>query len=142
MANFKATFAQSEGMKATFSSSGTMAADFGSVIFAGGSNVKVATTAEWNAKPTLIGEKNVVYVYSDWSTDASGNPIPAFKVGDGLAYLIDAPFNSDIAAAHISDSSIHVTDEEKAFWNQKVTAFLDYENVETLVLSSTANIGD
>lgn len=32
MANFKATFAQSEGMKATFSSSGTMAADFGSVV--------------------------------------------------------------------------------------------------------------
>ena len=32
MANFKATFSQSEGMKATFSSSGTMAADFGSVV--------------------------------------------------------------------------------------------------------------
>lgn len=105
-----------------------------------GNNVRVATTEEWNSQVDLIGVKNVVYVYSDHEYTEDGKPIPGFKVGDGLAYLIDAPFNDDLALRHIYNTGIHVTEEEKAFWNSKVTAYLDYENIENLVLSSDVYI--
>lgn len=134
MATFHATFNEQRNLNATFSSSDGMSAAFGEVIIAGGTNVKVATTAEWNAQPGLIAENGIVYVYSDWGT-IDGEPVPAFKVGDGLAYLIDMPFNEDIASRHIADNTIHVTAAEKEFWNNKVTAFLDAENLENLVLS-------
>ena len=105
-----------------------------------GNNVRVATTAEWDAQRELIGVKNVVYVYTDHEQTPDGKPIPGFKVGDGMAYLIDAPFNDDLAIRHIHDTTIHVTEEEKAFWNSKVTAYLDFENIENLVLSSDVYI--
>ena len=105
-----------------------------------GSNVRVATTAEWDAQRDLVGVKNVVYVYSDHETTEDGRPIPGFKVGDGMAYLIDAPFNDDLAMRHIYNTTIHVTEEEKAFWNSKVTAYLDFEDIENLVLSSDVYI--
>lgn len=100
-----------------------------------GNNVRVATTAEWDAQRDLIGVKNVVYVYTDHEQTEDGNPVPAFKVGDGLAYLIDAPFNSDIAMQHIQDTTVHVTAAEKEFWNNKVTAYLNAENMEQLILT-------
>lgn len=100
-----------------------------------GNNVRVATTAEWDAQRDLIGVKNVVYVYTDHEQTEDGKPIPGFKVGDGMAYLIDAPFNDDLALRHIYDTSIHVTPEEKEFWNNKVTAYLDAEDIECLILT-------
>lgn len=98
-------------------------------------NVLVGTTEEWNSKTGLIGAKNIVYVYTDRSINEDGQAIPGFKVGDGLAYLIDLPFNDDIMMAHIQDSSVHITDEERLFWNNKVTAYLNVFNQEELVLT-------
>lgn len=98
-------------------------------------NVLVGTTAEWNSNPSLIGKKGTVYIYTDKSVNSDGDPVPGFKVGDGLAYLIDAPFNDDIMMTHINDSSIHVTDEERLFWNNKVTAYLSPFDIEELILT-------
>lgn len=98
-------------------------------------NVLVNTTENWNSNPTLIGKKNVVYVYTDRSTNEDGQSVPGFKVGDGLAYLIDLPFNDDIMMTHINDSTIHVTDEDRLFWNNKVTAYLNPFNLEELVIT-------
>lgn len=98
-------------------------------------NVKVATTEEWNAQPDLIGEKDVVYVYTDRSVNADGDPIPGFKVGDGLAYLIDQPFNNDLSMRHINDSTVHITEGERLFWNNKVTAYINALDQEELVFS-------
>ena len=98
-------------------------------------NVLVATTAEWNSNPSLIGKKGTVYVYTDKSVNSDGEPVPGFKVGDGLAYLIDAPFNDDIMMTHANNSSIHITDEERLFWNNKVTAYLNPFDVEELILT-------
>ena len=98
-------------------------------------NVLVDTTANWDADNTIIAQKDYVYVYSDKYTDEYGNPVPAFKVGDGTSYLIDMPFNGDVFSEHIANTTVHITSEERAFWNDKVTAYLDAENLENLVLS-------
>ena len=91
-------------------------------------NLKVGTKAQWDSQPTLIAEKDVVYVYSDYKTSSSGLPIPAFKVGDGKAYLIDMPFNDGMAEVDIKP-----TDVES--WNNKVTAVVYEDDPTNLVLS-------
>lgn len=98
-------------------------------------NLLVATTEDWDSRRELIGQKNVVYVYTDHETNEEGQPVPGFKVGDGLAYLIDLPFNDDLAIRHIYNTGIHVTPEEKEFWNNKVTAYINASDTEQLILT-------
>lgn len=90
----------------------------------GNCDIIAKTTAQWNADPTLISKLNTLYVYTDYETQ-DGVDIPALKVGDGLAYLIDLPFT------YTGD----VTPEQLAFWNNKVTAYMDPTHIETLILS-------
>ena len=54
--------------------------------------------------------------------------IPGFKIGTG-AYLVDIPFVTD----WIEDGL--VTNAEREFWNNKVTAILDQNNPELLYLT-------
>lgn len=82
------------------------------------------TTANWNANPQTISKKDCLYVYTDYTVEG-GVDIPAFKVGDGTTYLIDLPFSY----------AGNVTAEEKASWNNKVTAYIDPNNENRLVLS-------
>lgn len=82
------------------------------------------TTEGWNAQPTLISKKDCLYVYTDYAQE-DGKDIPAFKVGDGLAYLIDIPFSY----------MGNVTAEQIAFWNNKVTAYMSDVIAENLILS-------
>lgn len=98
-------------------------------------NLLVATTEDWDSRRDLIGQKNVVYVYTDHEINEEGQPVPGFKVGDGLAYLIDLPFNDDLAIRHIYNTGIHVTPEEKEFWNNKVTAYINASDTEQLILT-------
>ena len=100
-------------------------------------NVHIDTTANWNAQPQLVGKRGHLYIYKDY-TVVDGVEVPAFKVGDGSAYLIDAPFvagNDSKLKAHISDVNVHIQDGEREFWNNKVTAFLSQGDSETLVLT-------
>ena len=83
------------------------------------------TTANWNTKTSLISELNAFYVYTDY-TIIDGQPVPSFKIGDGLAYVVDLPFVTDINK---------ITQTQKDFWNNKVTAYIDDTNNEMLVLS-------
>ena len=50
--------------------------------------------------------------------------IPNIKIGDGLAYVQDLPFIDkdlrDKLMEHINNYDIHVTLQDKAFWNNKV----------------------
>lgn len=82
------------------------------------------TTANWNSQTFLIGKKDCLYVYTDYKQE-DGKDIPAFKIGDGLAYLIDLPFSY----------MGNVTAEQIEFWNNKVTAFMDTVEDDNLVLS-------
>lgn len=106
------------------------------------------TTANWNRQGSFVSQEGAVYIYSDryQLDDGNGNPInvAGMKIGDGTSYLIDIPFLTDVTAVliaqHASNSEIHVTAEEKTFWNNKVSSFLDSDDHETLVLSKTSFI--
>lgn len=60
-----------------------------------GSTVKIGTKEEWDSQSDLIAEENTIYVYSDFDETESGEPIPAYKVGDGTSLLIDLAFSTD-----------------------------------------------
>lgn len=85
------------------------------------------TTANWNSQTTLRSVDNCIYVYTDFKTEDGVN-IPGFKIGTG-AYLVDIPFVTD----WIEDGL--VTNAEREFWNNKVTAILDQNNPELLYLT-------
>ena len=99
--------------------------------------VYVDTTANWNAKPQLIGKTNHVYVYSDYFM-IDGMGVPGMKIGDGMAYLIDLPFvsgNDTRLNEHIADTEVHITNAERLFWNNKVTCFMSNGDEENIVFT-------
>jgi len=97
------------------------------------------TTAHWNAQATLIGQSGHIYVYTDYAKDENNNNIPGIKIGDGLGYLIDAPFvdgNREEILAHISDNVAHVTQADRDAWDEKVRCFVSQSNNELLVFTT------
>lgn len=97
------------------------------------------TTEGWNNQTLLISEARTIYVYTDYQTetDAEGNVknVPGIKIGDGKAYLIDLPFTDALMVQHMSDLDIHVTPEEKAFWNNKVRTYYSSIEEDTLIFT-------
>lgn len=90
-----------------------------------GSNAHFDTTENWNSQLNLIGLAGHIYVYTDYQ-NVEGQLIPAIKIGDGSSYLIDSPViigNSAALDAHIHNSIVHITDEERTFWNNKMRAY-------------------
>lgn len=98
------------------------------------------TKEQWNMNPTLVSEKDVLYIYTNYKTvekDGEEIIIPGLKVGDGKGYLIDLPFINNVGSEdieqllmdHINNHSIHVTQEEKMFWNNKLNLSLHEENL-------------
>lgn len=115
-----------------------------SLIQLGLRSIQYDTVENWNAQSTLIAAEGAIYIYSNYSTiteQGTTKNIPAIKIGDGTSYLIDMPFvGQDIAEqllAHIADTTMHVTADEKTFWNNKSSAFVETAETETLVLSNT-----
>ena len=108
----------------------------------GMSTIYYDTTANWNLQSSMVSERGSVYVYSDYRsvTDDYGNTtyIPAVKIGDGTTYVVDLPFNTDLLATqmndHISNSTIHITSTERTYWNGKVSAVIDANDSENLLL--------
>lgn len=82
------------------------------------------TTAEWNSQPGLISEKNKIYVYTDYD-EVDGQKIPAMKIGNGNAYLIDLPFTAM--------GSGNVTPEQIEFWNNKARVYIDSQDEQMAV---------
>lgn len=98
------------------------------------------TKEQWNMNPALISEKDVLYIYTNYKTiekDGEEIVVPGLKVGDGKGYLIDLPFINSVGGEdleqllmdHINNHSIHVTQEEKMFWNNKLNLSLHEENL-------------
>lgn len=107
------------------------------------------TRANWNNQRRFIPKEGELIVYTDYrtETDSEGNiiNIPGLKIGDGKGYLIDLPFISQATydpetyaaiqeqlTAHINNTGIHVTSEEKSFWNNKINCYADGD---TLVIN-------
>ncbi len=96
------------------------------------------TTAHWLKQNELISERGHYYVYSDYLVK-NGVYFPNIKIGDGTSYVIDLPFlvqDLDTLISHTSNTTIHITAAERLAWNNKVSAAMDDELEETLVLST------
>lgn len=94
------------------------------------------TVAGWAEKSNLVSQTNTIYIYTDYQTDEDGNHVPGIKVGDGNAYLIDKPFLDVIYREHINDTDIHITAEERAFWNNKVRCYYSLLDDETVIFTT------
>ena len=118
--------------------------------------LKRDTTENWNNARGFIPLPGEVIVYTDYETktytvEEYGETvtktveIPNIKVGTGNAYVQDLGFvdekTRDILMAHIQDHDIHVTLQEKVFWNNKINVDDAEEQVsgeledETLILN-------
>lgn len=141
MAGFRIRFVDSGGnIRANFDSndnSTTTSFEEAQQIQSGG--ILSNTTEEWNRHVDLIASLNTIYVYTDHKTmeDDEGNIVlvPGVKVGDGKAFLIDMPFIDAVMDAHINDMDIHVTPEQKRFWDNKNRGYVSISDPETLVLT-------
>lgn len=100
------------------------------------------TVEEWNNDKDLISQKGTLYIYTNYKVikDQEDNEIflPGIKLGDGKAYLIDLPFlNTDTfneqILDHINNKVIHVSLEDRMFWNNKLN--LVQPESQTLVLN-------
>lgn len=102
------------------------------------------TTEHWNENRLFVPMKGEVIIYTDHGKidDGYGNliDVPGIKIGDGNAYLIDLPFvGNDVRYEimqeirnHEDNHIIHITQEEREYWNNKLDSEL---NGETLVLA-------
>lgn len=96
------------------------------------------TKDEWNADASLIAQKDVLYIYSDYKTiqkDGKQILLPGLKIGDGMTYLIDMPFvNStdsgieQLVLDHINNNVIHINATERNFWNNKLNYSFNEES--------------
>ena len=98
------------------------------------------TTQEWSRQTSLVSQLGTVYIWTDYETIGQGQNIkyiPGIKIGDGKAYVIDLPFTTDhlkdIIMLHINNNILHITQQERQFWNNKVTCYLDIEDQENIV---------
>lgn len=110
--------------------------------------LKRDSTANWNAARGFVPLEGELIIYDDYQPsyilnidgtyrlDNEGNPItrkdkdgnvlyaPGIKIGDGKAFVQDLPFIDDELRAkliaHLNDTQIHVTLQDKEFWNNKV----------------------
>lgn len=90
------------------------------------------TTDGWNSNPQYLPKQGEICIYLDYATaqDDMGNIItyPGIKIGDGNSYLIDMPFVGaetryillERIREHELNTNIHVSPEEKEFWNNKL----------------------
>ncbi len=97
--------------------------------------IKHDTTENWNNAIGFIPLPGEIIVYDDYEvktytveeygeTVTKTALIPNIKVGTGNAYVQDLAFvdekTRDILMTHINDHDIHVTLQEKIFWNNKI----------------------
>lgn len=90
------------------------------------------TTENWNESGDVVSEENTIYVYTDYKETESGT-IAGIKVGDGKTTISNLPFNDMFLEEHISDSTVHIDQEERDSWNEKVRAYVDGD---TLILTT------
>lgn len=93
------------------------------------------TTANWNAAVGFIPLSGEIIIYDDYETKqievnvdnelvTQTINIPNIKIGTGNAYVQDLPFVDDDLRhrllAHINDTDVHVTLNDKAYWSNKI----------------------
>ena len=86
--------------------------------------------------PTYIPALGEIVIYTDRNT--IGNVVyQGIKIGDGLAYVVDLPFVGDDVYQmilnriedHVNNTNIHVTQDEKNRWNNKLNYSINNEEL-------------
>lgn len=120
-----------------FSSNSSWSASFETGGSGGGeSKVLYGSTEYWNNHRDIVAKRGYIYIYSDYQVDSYGRTVAGFKVGDGTSYLIDMPFTDSLFVDHINDHTIHITNAERLFWNNKVRCYIDPYNRRKLVFTT------
>lgn len=101
-----------------------------------GKNIISDTTEGWASRSTEISQEGFIYVYTDYQI-LDDQYIPGIKIGTGNAYIIDLPFIDAVYAQHIADTIVHITQEERDFWNNKVTCYIDENEEDKLIITKT-----
>lgn len=140
--NISGTLSAAARLRASVSSGAGLKAAV-DVMNTGALPLYFGSTAYWNATPDLIGKKDHIYVYTDYAEierDGEKIAVPNIKIGDGSAFLIDNPFITtsveELLEAHIADDVRHITEEERSFWNNKVSCYLDEQDEENVIFST------
>lgn len=100
------------------------------------------TTAYWDAAIGYIPEEGEIIIYTDHKAIEKGGQtiyVPGIKIGSGNGYIQDLAFlddaDSDLLLAHIADTTMHITSDERDFWNRKLNITDSQEVIEeTLIL--------
>ncbi len=112
-------------------------------------SIQYHTEAEWNAQPTLLTVEGALYIYSDHTKIIDPDTrevtvIPAIKIGDGVSYLSQIPFLGGSSShetekkveiltrnveEHVTNETIHVSDEDRNDWDSKVCARYESGNL-------------
>lgn len=95
------------------------------------------TVEGWKSKIHYVAEKNTMYIYIDYKKDEDQDfYIPGIKLGDGKTYLIDLPFLNNVNSSidkqilqHVKNKDIHITSQQRLFWNNKLNLTMDNENL-------------
>ena len=97
--------------------------------------IKHDTTENWNNAVGFIPLPGEIIVYDDYEvktytveeygeTVTKTALIPNIKIGTGNAYVQDLAFideqTKEILMQHINNQNIHVTLQDKLFWNNKI----------------------
>ena len=103
------------------------------------------TTLHWNQARGFIPLAGEVIIYTDYKTiqkeidgEMKNVLVPGIKIGDGQTYVQDLPFIDaelrDKIMEHINNENIHVTLQEKLFWNNKLNVDDASEVVDTALV--------
>lgn len=100
------------------------------------------TKEKWAEKSSFVPMKGEIIVYTNYATmvnDAGETvDVPGLKVGDGNAYLVDLPFVGEAdrkflleyIQEHEMNAIIHVSQEDRNRWNNKLNYEVDGEILE------------
>ena len=103
------------------------------------------TTQHWNEARGFVPLGGEVIIYTDYKTiqkEIDGEKqtvhISGIKIGDGQTYVQDLPFVDtelrDKLMDHINNQDLHVTLQEKLFWNNKLNVDDASEVVDTALV--------
>lgn len=100
----------------------------------------IHTTEYWRLHQTYVPASGEIVIYTDREV-VDGKRYAGLKIGDGNAYIVDLPFIGDSLIEriwdalneHINNQTIHVTQEEKDFWNDKINCDVDVFEEELIL---------
>lgn len=89
-----------------------------------GSIFRFGASREWWGQRNRTSVAGVIYVYTDYYKDPdTGKYAPGIKVGDGRKTIGNLPFvvgRQDVLNKHMTDKDIHITKEEREYWNRTI----------------------